>query len=142
MVLNVTKEKETEKKKREKKEKLPKPCPKCFFMKEPGVQLCPLCGFETKKQPNVLTKEGELLELQKKRKAKATPESKEQMYSKLLAGAMAADFKEGWAAWKYKEYFGVWPAKKDGVEPDEKLYRWLTTLPKWKLMKVVFSIAK
>lgn len=142
MVLNVTKEKETDAKKREKKEKLPKTCPKCFFIKEPGVQLCPQCGYETKRQPNVLTKEGELMELQKTRRTKATLESKDKIYSKLLAGAMAADFKNGWAYHQYQKHFGVYPARKNGIEPDEQLYDWLTTLPRGKMMRIVWGIAK
>ena len=141
MVLHTGKDK-TKEKKREKKAKLPKPCPKCFFIKEPGQRVCPQCGFETKKQPNVTTKEGELEELQKKRKLKATTEDKEKLYSKLLAGAMVAGFKDGWAAHQYRKYFGVWPAKKEGIEPDESFYNWLSDQPRNKIMRVVFSIVK
>lgn len=142
MVLNVTTEKETAKKKKEKKEKLPKTCPKCFCIKPAGVLVCPQCGFETKKQSNIINTDGELQELQKKRRTKATTEDKEKMYAKLMAAAMVADFKDGWAYYQYKKHFGIFPAKKTGIEPDGQLYDWLKTLPRGKLMKVIWGIAK
>jgi len=142
MVLNVTTEKESAKKKKEKQEKLPKTCPKCFFVKPPGVYVCPQCQFETKRQSNVVNTDGDLQELQKKRKLKASPEDKIKMLSKLLAAGKAAGFKDGWASWKYKEFYGVWPVKKNGVYPDEDFYYWLKDQPRHKIVKIAFGIVK
>jgi len=127
-----------ENKKQEKKEKLPKPCPKCFFMK--NVQVCPKCGFESKKQPNVLTKEGELKQLQKTRHKNKFYEQKERLYSKLLAGANVAGFKDGWAANQYRNYFGVWPAKK--INRDEQFYCYLKGISKQKMLRIIWGLAK
>lgn len=123
-----------------KKEAMPKPCPKCHFMKNPSQQECPKCHHKTKKHPNVVTEKGSLEQLQKKRLKKATPERKEKLYSKLLAGAKAAGFKDGFAAHKYKEHFGVWPVNKP--EMDYQFYEWVKTLPKGRMMNVIFSLVK
>jgi len=124
--------------KRDKKEALPKPCPECFFMKPPSVRICPRCGFESKRQSNVEVEKGELKRLQKGRLKKATRANKDAMYSRLLAGAMAAGFKEGWASHKYREHFGVWPARR--VQFDEGFYKWSKALPRQQLMKVIFGL--
>jgi len=128
------------KKKKEKDDKkpLPKPCPKCFFMKPPAVRECPRCGFKSEKQHLVETKEGMLKKLQKGRLKSATPESKDKLYAKLLAGARAAGFQSGWAAHKYRENFGVWPARR--VQPDIGFYQWAKDLPRRRLLAVIYDM--
>ena len=125
-------------KKKDKKERLPKPCPKCSFLTL--ERKCPNCGFEKKRQSNVETKEGELKELQKKRHKITTPENKEKLYAKLLAGAKAAEFKEGWSAHQYRNYFGVWPKKH--IEIDHRFYDFLITQPRHKVLRIIFGLAK
>ncbi|MFQ5769686.1 MAG: DEAD/DEAH box helicase family protein [bacterium] len=128
------------KKKQEKKQALPKPCPKCFYMKQPRQAICPNCGFETKRTLKVIVEEGDLKELQRYRKNKTPIENKEKLYAKLLAGARVVGFKDGFAAHKYREHFGVWPAKK--WEMDEQFYNWLKKQPRWKITKIVFGLVK
>jgi len=134
-------------KKHKKKEKLPKPCPECHILFI--GQKCPVCGFMRKRKANVTTKEGDLEELQKKRHKAATPEQKEKIYAKLLAGAKAANKRfpdklkkvEGWASWQYRERYGVWPVNKN-VEYDWRFYEYLLTVPSWQLWKIIWGLAK
>ena len=134
-------------KKHKKKEKLPKPCPECHILFI--GQKCPVCGFMRKRKANVTTKEGDLEELQKKRHKAATPEQKEKIYAKLLAGAKAANERfpdklkkvEGWASWQYRERYGVWPVNKN-VEYDWRFYEYLLTVPSWQLWKIIWGLAK
>jgi len=121
------------------KEKLPKPCPKCFTLFK--GQECPKCGFKKKRQPGVETKDGELKQLTPvERGKKTTIENKEKLYAKLLAGAKAANFNNGWAAHKYREYFGVWPAKK--IEHDQQFHDFLINLPRQRMMKIIWGLVK
>lgn len=121
------------------KDKIPKPCPECFMLFIGTI--CPKCGFKRKKQPGVETKKGDLKQLTPLERGKITPMvNKEVLYSKLLAGAKAAGFKEGWAAHKYREYFGVWPAKH--IEPDEKFCAYLQSIPQWKMFKIIWGLVK
>ncbi len=85
------------------KERLPKPCPACFFMKPPGVHKCPRCGFEHRPPP-VEHKPGDLQKL-----VRYTTAEKQNWYSQLLHIADAKGHKDGWVAHKYREKFGVWP---------------------------------
>lgn len=119
-------------------EPMPKPCPQCFFMKPPKTRTCPKCGFETKKVAGVEIEEGTLEEIQKDRRTRAKTENKDRLYAKLMAGAQVAGFKNGWAAHQYREYYGVWPAK--NVEMDMSFYDFLCSLPRNRVMKIVWSL--
>lgn len=129
-----------ESKNRENKEKLPKACPKCFILKPVGVSICHSCGFETKKQANVETKQGNLEELQRGRKKKETSESKEKLYAKLIAAGSALNFKPGWSANKYREYYGCWPAKK--IDQDQQFYHFMTRIPRKQATQIAFGLTK
>lgn len=50
---------------------------------------------------------------------KNATEDKNAWYAQLLGYARNKRYAEGWASHKYKERFGVWPAKKSGVIPQE-----------------------
>lgn len=105
------------------KEKIAKPCEKCFFLKT--SRKCPKCGFEPeiKRASGVKTERGNLVQIQQTRLRQATPQDKDKIYAKLLAAVKAFGWKEGSAAHKYKEYFGVWPAHKP--EPDTTFYNFM-----------------
>jgi len=112
--------------KAEKKEKLPKPCPKCHFVKEAGVHECPQCGFAPEKDHNVVMREEELVKIER------VPQGvKHEWYAMLLHYARERGYKDGWASHKYKEKFDVWPAKKTGLHPkppSEEVLRWIKYL--------------
>lgn len=130
-----------EKKAREKKIKLPKPCPQCFHLKPVGMRACPKCGFKTKRQSNVENKNGNLEILGKEqRNRKATKQHKEKLYAKLLAGATVLGFKDGWASYRYREYFGVWPNALKHVKADAVFQSWIDSQPKWKQNKIIWGL--
>ena len=84
------------------------------------------------------------MELQKSRHKATNPFDKEKLFSKLLAGARAVGFKDGWAANQYRNYFGTWPARKHDVEPDQAFYNYIKSLEnnRRKQMKILWSIAE
>lgn len=124
---------------KKKKESLPKTCPSCKELIAVGRK-CEACGFELKRKPKIKTQEAQLAEIQKRRNKKASSENKQKKYAKLLAGAEAAGFKPGWAAVKYKEYYGVWPNKYKDTVLDIDLLSWLNSLPKYERLRAVFSM--
>jgi DNA repair protein RadD len=89
---------------REKKESK---CPKCGILWTFPDGKCGSCGYVKPIRKEVEAVPGELLELQA---ANARLQvSNQDFYSQILHYAKARGFKEGWAAHKYKEKFGVFP---------------------------------
>jgi len=84
---------------------LPKACPSCSYVKT--VHKCPVCGFEPERRANVDVRAGDLVQVAKK--SKAPKMEKQDFYSQLLRVASSKNYKPGWVANKYREYFGVWP---------------------------------
>jgi superfamily II DNA or RNA helicase len=111
------------------KERLPKPCPKCAFMKKTAK--CPNCGHETKPVNTVHETDGELTKIQNKNNRTYTNQQKHDFYSGLLGYVKKKGYKQGWASHKYKEKFGVWPNHyKDAKpsEPNEEVKNWIKYL--------------
>lgn len=134
--LNAGEKKET---KKIDKEKLPKECPQCHVLKPAGQYKCPKCGFEPKRKPGVVTVGGDLVKLQKERLKEATPIDKDKLYAKLLAGARAIQFQDGWAAHKYREFYGVWPHNKQ-VQMDRGFFEFLKKQNRGVAIRIVFSL--
>jgi superfamily II DNA or RNA helicase len=115
--------------KKKKTERMPKECPKCNFLKPVGVHECPECGFKPEKQTDIVHMDGELKELDGKKK-KYTIDEKKQFYAELKYYCEDKKFKPGWAAFKYKEKFGSWPNHPnikyiDPVEPSQATLNWI-----------------
>ncbi len=107
-------------------ESLPKPCPKCEFIKKPGIHTCPQCGFAPEKATHVVFKDCELKKIEK-----VSMDDKSTWYAMLLHYARSKGHKDGWAAHKYREKFGVWPARKTGIHPtppNSEVTGWITHL--------------
>lgn len=90
-------------KKEERAEPLPKPCPKCSYVKPARVHACPSCGFEPERQNDVIVSDGELVKVERKKPIKK--EVGQHVYSQLLGYANEHGFKSGWAYHKYVEFF-------------------------------------
>lgn len=88
------------------KEKKDAKCPACSVLWTWGGNVCGACGYE-KPIRSVASVPGELQELQ------ATGDRNRQInqdfYSELIYFARMRGYKEGWAAYKYQEKFGVMP---------------------------------
>ena len=116
----------------EKKEALPKPCPKCTFIKPPKTRECPACGFVAQFVSKVETERGELHELTPDGKPLAKKWSSEQkrvFYGELLGYARQKGYKDGWAYHAYKERVGVGPAEKTfPLSPTAATLSWIRHL--------------
>lgn len=119
-----------EKSEKKRQTKLPKPCPECDFMKT--TSKCPNCGFvaEFKKENEIFEEAGELKQIKKNNRV-YTPEQKAEFFSGLKGHAMEKGYAKGWAAYKYREKFGVWPnAYSDSPpkEPNEEVAKYIKYL--------------
>jgi superfamily II DNA or RNA helicase len=104
----------------------PKECPSCSFLKPAGVHKCPSCGFAPQRVQDVETRQGELAHLGG-RQFKADMETKRKWYAMLLWYQDEKGKSHGWAAWRYKDKFGVWP---NGLhvrptKPDVEVGNWI-----------------
>ena len=107
LVLDDGKPKKSTDKKIERPERLPKKCPKCFFMKPAGVHACPACQFAPERQSDVIVGAGELVKVEhRKTLSRATKQS---VYSQLLHIEHQRQYKPGWSANQYRSIFEVWP---------------------------------
>ncbi len=90
----------------------PRKCQKCFAIIPPSTRACPACGDVYVKPNTIEHEQGELVEfVGKQLKLPKTRVSEEQaFYSGFLQMAERRGFKEGWAAMKFKEKFGVFPS--------------------------------
>ena len=97
---------ETTKKEPDEKEKKEAKCPACKALWIWPSNVCGECGhIKPLKQLNVVP--GVLQELEGANK-KALADN-QNFYSELLHYAKSRDYKDGWAAFKYKEKYGYWP---------------------------------
>lgn len=98
-----------------KPEPLPRECKQCNFMKPPGTYQCPKCGYKGLYGEDVETDRGRGLQQVKGKKKHYTMGEKQQWYSGYLGYAKQKGYKEGWAANKYRDKFGVWPNQLDKI---------------------------
>lgn len=103
----------------------PKPCPSCAFVKPPRTPVCPKCGHASQRQHEIETEDGELEFVSRKKQAKKS--DKQQVWSELLSIRTAKGYADGWAANKYRAYFGVWPRGLQDVcaEPSPEIESWV-----------------
>lgn len=122
------------KKEIEKLEKLPKECPKCKFVKQAGVRMCPKCGFAPLGGEDVETDETRQIQKLKGQLEKTEiPElDRQSFYSELLGyvremRAKGKNYSDGWAAHKYKSKFGQWPNRqhKSAKPPSVQMRNWI-----------------
>jgi superfamily II DNA or RNA helicase len=89
----------------------PKECPRCHYVRAPGLASCPSCGHVTERVSGVETVEGELVDLSERRKANRDEgwSGKVAFIAQLRAHALVTGKSDGWVAHKYRAKFGVWP---------------------------------
>lgn len=99
---------------KEKKEPKTKDCPSCSAIMV-GIK-CGACGHEMTFSHRLEHDGEELAEIKggtaaQKRNRHDDPKAKASFYGQLKTHAEAKGYKPGWAAMKYKDYYGVWPNK-------------------------------
>ena len=105
-------------------------CPECTAVRFEG-RPCTVCGWRPQPKARAFdVAEGELGEVDRQRKASAptyTAGDKVEFYQGLLWIAKERGYRPGWAAHKYREKFGEWPAVKYAVPkpPDDALRSWV-----------------
>ncbi|MHB1952163.1 MAG: DEAD/DEAH box helicase family protein [Sulfobacillus sp.] len=93
----------------------PRKCQKCHALIPPGKPACPQCGEKIAAVSDVLVADGELVlygsdaKPKKEEKLAYTMEEKQEWFSGFLYLAQERNRQQGWASWRYKEKFGVWP---------------------------------
>lgn len=108
------------------KEKQDALCPACGHIFPPRSDTCAHCGHQRVRSNSVIAVAGEMEEIDTVA-SKADRETKQIWYSGLRWICKERGYKEGWAANKYKEKFGVWPRKlaEAEVPPPPELIRWV-----------------
>ena len=106
------------------KEKKEAKCPKCSVLWTWASNVCGACGYE-KPIKSVASVPGELQELQGA--GNLARQINQDFFSELLYFAKMRGYKDGWAAHKYKEKFGVFPrGLTTAVKPTtQKTVSWL-----------------
>jgi DNA repair protein RadD len=109
----------------EKKKPMPRPCPACASLAPRLARVCPDCGFKLPLASGVTERDGVLVEFVPGQAAKGggkrehTMAEKEDFYAQLLGHCREKGYKDGWAANKYRDKFGVWPNGMRHVRPAE-----------------------
>ena len=98
---------ETAKKEPNEKEKKQSKCASCGSLWTSPTRICAHCGFERPNLREVSQVPGELRELEAANRKLHI--DNQEFYSQVLFYAKTRGYKDGWAAHKYKEKFGVWP---------------------------------
>jgi len=123
-VTELNKDGEKAKKEPTEKEKKESKCPVCGCLWTFSSNVCGSCGY-IKPVKSVASVAGELHELAGEGdRMRAEQQS---FYSELLFYARSRDFKEGWAAHKYKEKFGAFPRglSSSSVQVSNKTLSWI-----------------
>lgn len=112
-----------------------KTCKGCFAVVPASAMRCPYCGYLFVAQAREITETAEeLVEVSaiRKRYLAMGPQERLDLYLRLVADGEQMGYKPGWAAWQYKNRFGIWPepevkarAEAGTNKPAEALRQWL-----------------
>jgi superfamily II DNA or RNA helicase len=108
-------------------EPLPSECASCHFLRPPKVHKCPACGFEPKPVSTIKCDDGELVEIKRLERERIDETERAQWHGALARIASLRGYKPGWAAHKFKEKFGHFPACRYPEEcaPTQEIYNWV-----------------
>jgi DNA repair protein RadD len=102
-------------------------CTQCGAVRT-GGEPCRSCGFMPKRGADAIVfRDGDLARLDGKGKPKADPVEEALWHAMLTGIAAQRGYKSGWAAHKYKEKFGRWPAMRSVAprEPTPEVSSWV-----------------
>lgn len=93
----------------------PKECPECHVLIPLRAARCPACSCSLVVPSMITNRDGTLVEVESGERAAHTAnrewsrEAKANFFGELQHYGRSRSYKEGWAAMKYRERFGVWP---------------------------------
>jgi DNA repair protein RadD len=92
----------------------PKTCLSCGVQRPPGSESCHACGFKPAPMNRVLETDDELEFIDRTTRPKGakrefTIQEKADFFAQLKCYASGKQYKDGWAANKYRDKFGTWP---------------------------------
>lgn len=94
----------------EREPRKPKECPRCHYVRAPGVPYCPNCGHVAERVTGVETRDGELVEVGgTKANRKDDWPAKVAFMAQLKAYQIEKGKAAGWVSHKYRAKYGVWP---------------------------------
>jgi DNA repair protein RadD len=105
-------------------------CRQCHALRQ-GGEACGQCGWKPERRPDALIfRDGELARVTN---GKAKPSSYSQAdrntwHAMLSHIAQERDYKPGWASFKYKDKFGVWPrwgSSPQPIPPSPEVSSWV-----------------
>jgi superfamily II DNA or RNA helicase len=102
----VTRKEPTEREKKDSK------CPSCGGLWTSSTNVCDECGFIKINPKEIITVAGEMRELDERNRQIIIDSQK--FYGEVLFYAKQKGYKEGWAAYKYKEKFNAFPPRSWG----------------------------
>lgn len=94
-------------------------CPKCFAVLPPAVRVCPECGHEMAREeaePPGVENPGVLVEF--KAPERGTKDEEAAWYRTNVAEASITQRSLGWARYRFKDKWGVWPRGMKQIEVD------------------------
>lgn len=97
----------------------------CGYMLSAAMKRCPACGKERPPRMALVEQiDGEMVALNH---SAASRNEKQDVYAQLRHIALERGYKEGWAAHKFKERFGVWPRGLEDIAkpPTQALMNWV-----------------
>jgi hypothetical protein len=124
-VKRLKEEGEKAKKEPTEREKKEAKCPACGILWTFPDNKCGGCGYMRPQRQNIVAVPGELEELANANKKLHS--NNQDFYSQLIFYGRSRGFKEGWAAYKYKERFGVFPRglRESPQQPSMETMNWI-----------------
>ena len=103
-------------------------CGECAAVKPRGIVRCPYCGHMPKPKDTGVTERSGELALSVGAATAMSWAQRQTFYAELLGYARTEGYKDGWAAYAYKEKTGYWPARAwaelGPTQPGAEVQRW------------------
>jgi DNA repair protein RadD len=105
-------------------------CSQCSALRTAGEK-CPSCGFLPQRRPEAIVfRDGELAPVNRNSRianSMIDPHQRMRWHAELTYIAAERGYRLGWAAHKYKEKFGTWPARRaiKAIRPSPEILSWV-----------------
>jgi superfamily II DNA or RNA helicase len=105
-------------------------CSQCGALRK-GGEPCPACGFLPQRRPDaIIFRDGDLARIERNTRQPVQyfdPRERMRWHGMLTHIAIMHGYKPGWAAYKFKEKFGTWPAVRtiEPRQPSPEVLSWV-----------------